>query len=80
MNVYAIHKESVWTTYYNVMMYASKEVAENKIQELNEEYNKWYKIQEDLYKNHFCSDAYMNFVYANPQPPQYRIEKFEIIE
>jgi len=80
MNVYAIHRERIWTTDYNVMMYSSQDVAENKIQELNEAYNRWYKTQKDLYENHFCNNTYMDFVYNNPQPPQYRIEKFELIK
>ena len=78
MNVYAIHKESVWTTHYNVAICSSKKLAEKTVQELNKEYDKWHKIHTDLYVNQYNSGFYMDFVYNNPQPPKYRFEKIKV--
>jgi len=45
---------------------------------LNEEYDTWLtekKVNEFTGVNGM---AYMNFVYNNPQPPQYRFEKIKV--
>jgi len=78
MNVYAIHKEGVWTTHYNIAICSTKKLAEKTVQELNKEYDTWLTEKK---LNEFTGDngtAYMNFVHNNPQPPKFRIEKIQV--
>jgi len=80
MNVYAIHRERVWTTDYNVMICSSKRFAERNAKVLNERYDKWLEEKREIKEYSRLNDGleYMDFVYNNPQPPRYRIEKLEI--
>ena len=79
MNVYAIHRERVWTTDYNVMLCSSKRFAERNAKVLNERYDKWLDEKRVIKEySGFNGFDYMDFVYNNPQPPRYRIEKLEI--
>jgi hypothetical protein len=80
MNVYAIHKERIWTTEYNVAICSSKKLAEKTVQELNEKYYKWIKEMNYLYENNFLGESYMDFVYSNPKPPKYCLEKLKVIK
>ncbi len=66
-------------TDYNVMICATKKIAESKIKKFNEKYHTWYKRKKYLYENEFLSEAYMDFFYNNPQPDRYRIEKFKVL-
>ena len=80
MKVYAIHRERVWTTDYNVMLCSSKRFAERNVKVLNERYDKWLEEKREIKEYSRLNDGleYMDFVYNNPQPPRYRIEKLEI--
>ena len=77
MNVYAIHKEGIWTTHYNVAICSSMRVAKKCIDELNMEYNKWCENRAKLSYN---STEYLDFSYHNPQPYKYRIEKLKVFK
>ena len=80
MKVYAIHRERVWTTDYNVMICSSKRFAERNAKVLNERYDKWLEEKREIKEYSRLNDGreFMDFVYNNPQPPRYRIEKLEI--
>ena len=60
------------------MICSSKKVADQKIKDLNERYDEWCKFKVDLYEKKCNSTDYIKFVYNNPQPSKYRIEKLEI--
>lgn len=77
MYVYAIHGEGVWTTNYNVAICSSKKLAENCIQEMNAEYDKWCEERNKIPHN---STEYLDFSYHNPQPRKYRIEKLKVFK
>jgi hypothetical protein len=77
MNVYAIHREGVWTTYYNVAICSSKKLAEKCLQEMNAVYNKWSQERNKISHN---STEYLDFMYFNPQPCKYRIEKLKVFK
>ncbi len=77
MFVYAIHREGIWTTNYNVAICSSKKLAENTIKEMNAEYNKW---KEERNKTPHNSTEYLDFSYHNPQPHKYRIEKLKVFK
>jgi hypothetical protein len=77
MNIYAIHREGVWTTHYNVAVCSSMKVAKKCIDELNMEYKKWREKDEKIC---FNSAEYHNFLYSNPQPYRYRIEKLKVFK
>ena len=82
MNIYAIHKENTFTTDYNVIMCSSKKLAEQKLEELDEKYVIWYKEKKYLFDNSFSdygNTNYVDWVYRNPKPSKYRLEKLEII-
>lgn len=79
MNVYAIHREKVWTTDYNIAICSSKKLAEKTVQELNKEYDKWLVEKNDVKKySGFNGSDYMDFIYNNPEPPRYRFEKIKV--
>lgn len=81
MNIYAIHREKPFTTEYNVMVYSSKKVAESKIKEANEEYRKWSEIKKHFYNNSSYSNInFLDFIYSNPTPDRYRIEKIKVLK
>lgn len=68
MFVYAIHREKVWTTDYNVLIFSSKKMAQKVVEEANIKYDKWKENKE----------ASMSYFYENPQPPFYRFEKIKV--
>jgi hypothetical protein len=79
MYVYAIHRENVWTTDYNVAICSSKKLAEKTVQELNKEHDKWVVDKNDAEKySRFNDTNYMDFVYNNPKPRRYRFEKIKV--
>jgi hypothetical protein len=79
MNVYAIHKEGIWTTHYNVAICSSKKLAEKTVQELNKEYDTWLTEKKTIKEySGFNGSDYMDFVYNNPQQPRYRFEKIKV--
>jgi hypothetical protein len=81
MYVYAIHGEGVWTTDYNVAICSSKKLAEKTVQELNKNYDKWIADKNDVEKySYFNGTNYSDFVYDNPKPSRYRIEKLKVFK
>lgn len=79
MNVYAIHKERLFDTVYNVAICSSKKLAEKTVQSLNEDYDMWLSEKNDIRKySDFNGKDYMDFFYNNPQPPKYRFEKLKV--
>lgn len=79
MNVYAIHKEKVWTTEYNVAICSSKKLAEKTVQNLNKDYDMWLVQKNDIKEySGFTGVDYMDFIYNNPQPLRYRFEKIKV--
>lgn len=82
MKVYAIHKENTFTTDYNVIICSSKKLAEQKLQELNEKYVIWYKEKKYLFDNSFSgyeNANYIDWLYRNPTPSKYRVERLEVV-
>lgn len=77
MNVYAIHRENVWTTDYNVAIYSSKKMAEKQIHQANLEYARWHQAMEQF---HSYGADHMDFIYNNPQPARYRIEQLKVVK
>lgn len=77
MNVYAIHREGIWNTYYNVAICSSKKVAEHCVKEMNAAFHKW---SEERNKIPHDSTEYLDFSYHNPQPYKYRIEKIKVFK
>jgi hypothetical protein len=75
MNVYAIHRDNIFTTDYNVMICSSKKVAESKIKTANEAYYKWYEAKKTFAD---YSIKHLDFIYNNPMPSKYRFEKIQI--
>ena len=83
MNIYAIHREGVWTTDYNVWVCSSRKIAENKIKKMNDHYQMWREAKSSLGRgdiSDYSRREYMDFIYNNPQPPKYRIEKIEVLK
>lgn len=78
MNIYAIHRDRPFSTEYNVMVYSSKKLAEKKVKELNEVYRKWREVKNTMWVN-YGNTNYMDWVYSNPTPDHYRIEKMKVI-
>lgn len=79
MKVYAIHRENVWTTDYNVIIYSSKRHAQKILKELNEPYRSYHEIKKHFGSN-YKNDNYMDWLYQNPTPPKYRIEELIVVK
>ena len=83
MNVYAIHREGIWTTDYNVMICSSKKIADSKIKKWNEHYRMWHEAEKSLSSgstsDYRSNTNYMDFIYNNPRPPKFRIEKIKVL-
>jgi len=82
MNVYAIHCEGIWTTDYNVMICTSKKIADSKIKKWNDHYHMWHKAIKSLSNGNasdYSNTNYMDFIYNNPQPSKFRIEKIKVL-
>ena len=83
MKVYAIHREGVWTTDYNVMICSSKKIADSKIKKWNEHYHLWHEAKKSLSSgsasDYWSNADYMDFIYNNTQPPKFIIEKIEVL-
>jgi hypothetical protein len=69
MFVYAIHREKVWTTDYNVLMFSSKKMAQKVVEEANVKYEKWKADKKA---------GLISYHYENPQPSRYRLEKIKV--
>lgn len=68
MFVYAIHRETLWRTDYNVLMFSSKKMAQKVVEEANVKYEKWKTDKKDEF----------SYCYENPQPPHYRVEEIKV--
>jgi len=77
MNVYAIHRENIFNSDYNVEICMSKKVAEEHTKELNAAYEQWCEKKEKI---SFDGVDYLNFIYTNPHPWKYRIEKLKVFK
>ncbi len=78
MNIYAIHREKPFSTEYNVMVYSSKKLAEKKVKELNEAYGKWREDRNTIWEDHGNAN-FLDWIYNNPTPDYYKVEKIKVI-
>lgn len=60
------------------MVYSSKKLAEKKVKELNEVYRKWREVKNTMWVD-YGNANYMDWIYCNPTPYHYRIEKIKVI-
>ena len=67
MFVYAVHRENIWTTDYNILICSSEDRAKEVVKEPNQKYQEWYKIKKTF-----------GYAYEEPQPPKYRIERLKV--
>lgn len=75
MFVYAIHRENVWTTNYNVVVCSSEKHAKQMVEEYNQKFNEWNEMRKSYHSNYNY-----RYDYDNPQPPKYRIEKLKVLQ
>lgn len=69
MFVYAIHRETVWSTDYNALVFSSKKMAQKVVEGANVKYEKW-KADKNA--------GLISCPYENPQPSRYRLEEIKV--